>query len=158
MHLVAMHKAVEAFAPRAVVVDPISSLVAAGSAHEVKSMLVRLFDYLKTKQITCMVTALTGYNAIEESSVGISSLIDAWFQLRDIEIAGERTRGLYLVKSRGMGHSNQVREFVMTDRGVVLLDVSRRADGSVAIGAARDARQPPAPGSDPKPRRRRGVK
>ncbi len=136
MHLVAMHKKIEAFQPRAVVIDPISSLVTAGTATEVKSMLVRLFDYLKTKQITCLVTALTHSPGLDESAVGISSLIDSWFQVRDIEIDGERTRGLYLVKSRGMGHSNQVREFVISSRGVDLVPVAIGPAG-VLTGSAR---------------------
>ena len=136
MHLVTMHKAVEELAPRAVIVDPISSLMTSGNPHEVKSMLVRLFDYLKTKQITCLVTSLTASSGLEETDLGISSLIDTWLQVRDIEIAAERTRALYLVKSRGMGHSNQVREFLITSRGIELLPVAIGATG-VLTGSAR---------------------
>jgi circadian clock protein KaiC len=123
-HLVAMHKAIESFAPHAVVVDPISSLASIGSAHEVKTMLVRLFDYLKTKQITGLMTSLSRTAGPAETTVGMSSLIDTWFQLRDIEINGARTRGLYLVKSRGMGHSNQVREFLISKRGINLVPLA----------------------------------
>ncbi|MDQ3367371.1 MAG: circadian clock protein KaiC [Myxococcota bacterium] len=136
MHLVRMHQAVEAFEPRAVVVDPVSSLVAAGHRHEVKSMLVRLFDYLKGKQITTLVTSLTGPDGLEESTLGISSLIDSWFQVRDIEVAGERTRGLSLVKSRGMGHSNQIREFLITSTGIDLVPIALGPAG-VLTGSAR---------------------
>ena len=136
MHLVTMHKAVEEFQPRAVVLDPISSLMSSGNVHEVKSMLVRLFDYLKMKSITCLVTSLAQSNSTEETAIGISSLIDTWFQLRDIEIAGERTRGLYLVKSRGMGHSNQVREFLITNAGINLVPVAIGPSG-VLTGSAR---------------------
>jgi circadian clock protein KaiC len=136
MHLVTMHKAIEEFHPRAVVVDPISSLITAGNSHDVKSMLVRLFDYLKVQQITCVVTSLTSGPTIDGTDVGISSLIDTWIQVRDIEIAAERTRGLYLVKSRGMGHSNQVREFLITSRGIELLPVAVGAAG-VLTGSAR---------------------
>jgi len=136
MHLVTMHKAVEEFRPRAVVVDPISSLITAGNPHEVKSMLVRLFDYLKMKQITCMVTSLTAGAGLDETDIGISSLIDTWIQVRDIEIAAERIRGLYLVKSRGMGHSNQVREFLITSHGIDVLPVTLGAAG-VLTGSAR---------------------
>jgi circadian clock protein KaiC len=136
MHLVAMHKAVERFSPRAVIIDPISSLVAAGNAFEVKSMLVRLFDYLKMKGITCVITSLTPGSTREETEIGISSLIDTWLQLRDIEIVAERTRGLYLVKSRGMGHSNQVREFLITSKGVDLVPVALGPQG-VLTGSAR---------------------
>ncbi len=135
-HLVTIHKLIEEFKPRAVVVDPISSLVNTGNSFEVKSMLVRLFDYLKMKQITCLVTSLTDARGMEETEIGISSLIDTWFQVRDIEIAGERTRGLFLVKSRGMGHSNQVREFVITSRGVDLIPVAIGPNG-VLTGSAR---------------------
>lgn len=136
MHLVTMHNAIEQFQPTAVVVDPISSLITAGNPREVKSMLVRLFDYLKMKQITCLVSSLTGPQDIEETDLGISSLIDTWFQVRDIEISGERTRGLYLVKSRGMGHSNQVREFLITSHGVDLIPVAVGPHGALT-GAAR---------------------
>ena len=136
MHLATIHKQIEAMAPSAVVIDPISSLISAGSQREVKSMLVRLFDYLKMKQITCLVTSLTHGDTVEASAIGISSLIDSWFQVRDIELDGERTRGLYLVKSRGMGHSNQVREFVISGDGVDLVPVAIGPQG-VLTGSAR---------------------
>jgi circadian clock protein KaiC len=137
MHLVSMHRLVETFKPRAVIIDPISSLLSAGNSHEVKSMLVRLFDYLKMNGVTCLVTSLTqSPRGADETDMGISSLIDTWFQLRDIEIAGERTRGLYLIKSRGMGHSNQVREFVITAHGIDLVPVALGPEG-VLTGSAR---------------------
>jgi circadian clock protein KaiC len=88
------------------------------------------------KQITCVVTSLTSAPGFEESSLGVSSLIDTWFQVRDIELAGERTRGLYLVKSRGMGHSNQVREFVITSNGIQLVPIAV-GPGGVLTGSAR---------------------
>jgi circadian clock protein KaiC len=135
-HLVTIHKLVEELEPRAIIIDPISSLITGGNAGEVKSMLVRLFDFLKMKQITCVVTSLTDSHGLEETEIGISSLIDTWFQVRDIEIAGERTRGLYLVKSRGMGHSNQVREFLITSHGVDLIPVAVGPHG-VLTGSAR---------------------
>jgi len=124
MHLLKMQQAIEHFEPRAIVVDPISSLVAAGRSHEVKSMMVRLFDYLKMKQITTVVTSLATALGNEDTTVGISSLIDSWLQVRDAETSGERTRGLHVVKSRGMGHSNQVREFIITSKGIVVLPVA----------------------------------
>ena len=136
MHLVRMHRAIEEFQPRVVVVDPISSLVSSGTPHEVKSMLVRLFDYLKNRETTCLATSLSGSARDEETEIGVSSLIDTWFQLRDIEIAGERTRGLYLVKSRGMGHSNQIREFLITSNGIDLLPVAIGPSG-ILTGSAR---------------------
>ena len=122
--------------------DPISSLIAAGHPDEVKSMLVRHFDYLKMKQITCLVTSLSAALEIDERTLGVSSLIDSWFKVRDIELNGERTRGLYLVKSRGMGHSNQVREFIISDRGIDLVPVAIGPSG-VLTGSAR-RHQPPA--------------
>ncbi len=135
-HLATIHKLVVEHEPRALVIDPISSLVTARNGAEVKAMLVRLFDFLKMRQITCLVTSLTTSKTFEETEVGISSLIDSWFQVRDIEIAGERTRGLYLVKSRGMGHSNQVREFLITSHGVDLIPVAVGPNG-VLTGSAR---------------------
>jgi len=138
MHLIAMHKAVDELAPRIVVVDPISSLLTAGTAHDVKAMLVRLFDHLKLKGISTLLTSLTDNPTTEDSTIGISSLIDTWFQLRDLESGGERNRGLYVVKSRGMAHSNQVREFVISERGVELVDVYS-VPGGVLTGTARVA-------------------
>jgi circadian clock protein KaiC len=138
MHLVAMHKAIAAFKPRSVILDPISSFMSAGTAHQVKAMLVRLFDWLKTQQITCLVTSLTTPQSREETDVGISSLIDTWIEVRELEVAGERNRALYLLKSRGMRHSNQVRELLISDNGVTLADVYYGADG-VLIGSAKAA-------------------
>ncbi len=136
MHLLKMQQAIEHFEPGAIVVDPISSLVAAGRSHEVKSMMVRLFDYLKMKQITTVVTSLATALGDEETAVGISSLIDSWLQVRDAEIGGEHTRGLHVVKSRGMGHSNQVREFVITGNGIEVLPVAVGPQG-VLTGSGR---------------------
>jgi circadian clock protein KaiC len=141
MHLVAMHKAVEAFDPAIVVVDPISNLVAAASETEVKAMLSRLIDYLKLKRITAFCTNLTtSGGSLEQTEVGISSLMDAWILLQNIEASGERNRGLYILKSRGMDHSNQVREFILSDRGVELRDVYIGTAG-VLTGAARVAQE-----------------
>lgn len=125
MHLVAIHKMVREFAPAAVILDPITNLTAMGSPVEVNSMLVRLIDYLKTEGITALFTGLTSasQSSLEATEVGISSLIDTWLVVRDIESNGERNRGLYVIKSRGMAHSNQIREFVITHQGIDLLDV-----------------------------------
>src|SRR5262249_48246082 len=112
---------------------------ATASQREVKSMLVRLFDYLKNKQITCLVTSLMAVQG-EETELEISSLIDTWIQVRDLELAGERTRGLFLIKSRGMGHSNQVREFVISSRGIDLVPVEIGPNG-VLTGSAREYRE-----------------
>jgi circadian clock protein KaiC len=135
-HLVRMHATIERFRPRAVVVDPVSSLVTAGNEHEVKAMLVRLFDYLKLEGITGLFTYLSGPRGPSETDLGVSSLIDTWLELRDLEQGGERNRALYILKSRGMPHSNQVREFLITSKGVSLIDAIV-GPGGVAIGSAR---------------------
>jgi circadian clock protein KaiC len=141
MHLVTMHKAIEAFNPAIVVIDPISNLVAAASEMEVKSMLSRLIDFLKMKQITAFCTDLTTTNSsVERTEVGISSLMDTWLLLKVMEESGERNRGMYILKSRGMEHSNQVREYRLTDNGAQLQDVYV-GSGGVLTGAARVAQE-----------------
>jgi circadian clock protein KaiC len=136
MHLVSMHRLVEEFAPSAVVIDPISNFIISGTVMDVKAMLVRLVDFLKMKGITGLLTCLTGPATLEDSEAGISSLIDTWIQVRTFESAGERTHGLYVLKSRGMAHSNQVREFVITSKGIELVDIELGPDG-VLTGSAR---------------------
>jgi circadian clock protein KaiC len=141
MHLVAMHKKIKKFKPRAVILDPITNLVTIGSVSEVKSMLIRLIDFLQSEKITVLFTALTLNNIVtEKADEGVSSLVDTWLLVRDIESNGERNRGLYIMKSRGMKHSNQVREFVITDKGLDLVDVYLGTDG-VLTGSAREAQQ-----------------
>ena len=137
MHLLRIHKLIEEFNPDVVVIDPVSNLMM-GNVHEVNSMLMRLMDFLKTKQITAMFTSLTegSRKEFEQTEVGISSLIDTWILLRDIELNGERNRCIYVLKSRGMAHSNQVREFVMSSNGIRLLPVYIGA-GTVLTGSAR---------------------
>jgi len=137
MHLLQIHKLVEQHKPTAVVIDPITNLLL-GNRNELHSMLMRLIDFLKTKQITGFFTALTsGRNKeIEESDVGISSLIDTWIFARDVELNGERNRCIYVLKSRGMAHSNQVREFFMSKEGIRLLPVYV-GSGAVLTGSAR---------------------
>ncbi|WP_316792623.1 circadian clock protein KaiC [Pedobacter frigoris] len=140
MHLVAIHKAIRKFKPSVVVLDPITNLITIGSVSEVKTMLVRLIDFLQAEQITVMFTALTLNNIVnEQTDEGVSSLVDAWLLIRDIENNGERNRGLYIMKSRGMKHSNQIREFIITDNGLNLVDVFLTEDG-VLTGSAREAR------------------
>jgi circadian clock protein KaiC len=137
MHLAMMHKAINVFKPRVVILDPLNSFISDGNQAEVKSMLMRLVDFLKTSQITGLFTSLTmSGSTLEKSEVAISSLIDTWLLLRDIEFGGERNRGLYILKSRGMTHSNQIREFLLTDHGLELLDVYIGASG-VLTGSAR---------------------
>src|SRR5438874_4152699 len=138
-HLSAMHRLVEEKKPRVVVVDPISNLIAVGTSLEVKAMLARLIDFMKVRQVTALFTSLTideGYP--EGTDIGISSFMDTWLVLRNIERNGERIRTLDVLKSRGMPHSNQVREFVLTSQGLQLLDVVRD-HGLVLIGSERAA-------------------
>ncbi|MEN6466092.1 MAG: circadian clock protein KaiC [Syntrophaceae bacterium] len=141
-HLVTFHTLITRFKPQVVVIDPISNLTAVGSRIEVKSMLTRLFDYMKQIKITTLSTNLThlGNASLEQTDTEISSLIDTWILLRDIEINGERNRGLYILKSRGMAHSNQIREMVLSDRGIDLLDVYL-GPGGVLTGSARAAQE-----------------
>jgi circadian clock protein KaiC len=141
MHLLTFHKVINTFNPQVFIVDPISNLTAAGSASEVKSILTRLIDYLKMTNITTFLTDLTRYEgSLEHTSEEISSLIDTWLLLRDIELNGERNRGLYILKSRGMAHSNQIQEFLLTDRGIDLIDIYTGA-GEVLTGSARAAQE-----------------
>ncbi len=141
MHLTSMHKAINTFKPQVVIVDPLNSFIIGGNETEVKAMLMRLVDFLKMNQITGFFTSLTsGGSALEQTDIAISSLIDTWLLLRDIEIGGERNRGLYILKSRGMAHSNQIREFLLTDRGVELRDVYIGPSG-VLTGSARLAQE-----------------
>jgi circadian clock protein KaiC len=136
-----MLKTVNQFTPSVVILDPINTFVAAGNEAEVKVMLMRLVDFLKSKGITALFTSLTtGGGVLEHTDVAISSLIDTWLLLRDIEIGGERNRGLYILKSRGMAHSNQIREFLLTDHGVELADVYV-GPGGVLTGSARQAQE-----------------
>lgn len=141
MHLVTMYKMIEDFKPSMVVVDPISNLVMVGSISETKSMLTRLIDQIKSKQITAFFTSLTTMgDKMEATEVGVSSLMDTWILMRDIESAGERNHGLYILKSRGMEHSNQIREFLFTKKGIQLRDVYVGPAG-VLTGSARLAQE-----------------
>ncbi|MCF8145285.1 MAG: circadian clock protein KaiC [Deltaproteobacteria bacterium] len=137
MHLVTFHKAIEAFKPRIFIVDPISNLINVGTASEVKSILTRLIDYLKMQKISTLLTDLTHFgSSVERTSEEISSLIDTWLLLRDIELHGERNRGLYILKSRGMPHSNQIQEFLLSNQGINLVDIYT-GSGEVLTGSAR---------------------
>jgi circadian clock protein KaiC len=140
-HLLTMHKVISEFKPAVVAVDPVTNLISLGSPLDVKAMLTRLMDFLKMNQITTMFTNLTsGGGSLEQTDVGISSLVDTWLLLRDMEVGGERNRGLHILKSRGMAHSNQIREFLLTDRGIDLLDVYVGPSG-VLTGSARLSRE-----------------
>ncbi len=136
-HLTTSIKLINDFKPSIVILDPINAFVLGENQTEVKTMLLRLVDFLKMKGITAFFTSLTSAgDTMENTDVYISSLIDTWLLLRDIEIGGERNRGLYVLKSRGMAHSNQIREFKLTDQGIDLLDVYIGAEG-VLTGSAR---------------------
>jgi len=140
-HLAVVHKLVNEFEPRAVVLDPINNLASAGTLSELKAMLMRLVDYMKASQVTALFTSLTqDQDNLEQTDVGISSLMDTWLLLRNLESSGERNRGLYVLKSRGMPHSNQIREFTLTDHGVELRDVYLGSAG-VLTGSARAAQE-----------------
>jgi circadian clock protein KaiC len=124
-----------------VVIDPVTGLLNIGTPNEVKSTLMRLIDFLKNMQITALLTALTANpEHPEQTEVAISSLIDTWLILRDIESVGERNRGLMIMKSRGMAHSNQIREFLLTEHGIELQDVYLGPAG-VLTGSARLAQE-----------------
>jgi circadian clock protein KaiC len=121
MHLLTMFKRIQQFKPPTVIIDPITNLVQVGSETEVKSVLTRLIDFLKTNGITAMFTSLTsGRGEIEQTSVGISSLMDTWIMLRSQDTGGMRDHGIYFVKSRGMSHSTGIRQFRFTAEGIVL--------------------------------------
>jgi circadian clock protein KaiC len=137
IHLAMIHKTIAQFNPSVVVVDPITNFLAVGDQIDTKAMLTRLIDFLKTKEITGMFSSLTSAQSeIEDSEVGVSSLMDAWLLVRTIESNGERNRGLYILKARGIAHSNQVREFLLTEHGIELIDAYIGADG-VLMGSAR---------------------
>ncbi|MDV2482639.1 circadian clock protein KaiC [Methanoculleus sp. Wushi-C6] len=136
-HLAAMLREVQVFRPDAVVVDPISNLISVSTEVDSKAMLIRFVDYLKINQITGIFTDLTTQGGhLEQTNIGISSLMDTWILLKFIESGGERNRGLYVLKSRGMAHSNQIREVIITDQGIDLADVYL-GPGGVLTGSAR---------------------
>jgi circadian clock protein KaiC len=143
LHLLMLRKLIKEYGPTTVIMDPISNLINVGSIQEVRSMLVRLIDMLKIKNITAVLTSLSKQgddirpDLAEES---ISSLMDTWITVRDMEGAGERNRGIYIIKARGMAHSNQVREFVITGKGIQLMDIEYGPNG-ILTGAARRTHQ-----------------
>ncbi len=141
MHLAVTHKYVNEFKPDVVILDPINTFAIGDREFEVKTLLMRIVDFLKVNQITALFTSLTSAECRTESSdVGISSMIDTWLLLRDIELNGERNRGMYVLKSRGIANSNQIREFVLTNHGVEFRDVYIGANG-VLTGSARIAQE-----------------
>ena len=141
MHLAVTHKTVKAFKPDIVIFDPINTFTVSDNESEVKTMLMRIVDFLKANQITALYNSLTtNENTHESSGVGLSSLIDTHIMLRNIELSGERNRGMYVLKSRGMANSNQIREFILTDHGVELRE-AYIGDRGVLTGSARIAQE-----------------
>jgi circadian clock protein KaiC len=139
MHLATMFKEIASFQPHVVIVDPITSLLAAGTNYETTGMVTRLIDYLKGEQVTSLFTSLThGGHALQQSEIAMSSLMDSWLLLQDVEGNGERNRVLYVLKARGMSHSNQIREFLISDHGIDVVDAYIGASG-VLTGSARAA-------------------
>ena len=139
MHLATMFKEIAGFKPHVVVIDPITSLMDAGTASECRGMVTRLVDYLKAGQVTTLFTSLTqGGHALQQSEAAMSSLMDSWLLLQDLEGNGERNRVLYVLKARGMAHSNQVREFLISNQGIDLVDAYIGPNG-VLTGSARAA-------------------
>jgi circadian clock protein KaiC len=137
MHLATIFRAVTQFEPQVVIVDPLSNLSSIGSFNEVMATLLRMIDFLKARQITAMFTSLVSNGDAEnDTQLGVSSLMDTWLSLRNLESNGERNRGLYVLKSRGMHHSNQIREFLLTDHGVQLVNVYL-GEGGILTGSAR---------------------
>jgi circadian clock protein KaiC len=141
MHLATTIDAIARFKPQVVIIDPITDFVSLGTSHEVRSMMTRLVDYLKSRGITAMMTSLTTPTELTgEQHVGISSLIDTWIVVQQVEVAGERNRGISVLKSRGMAHSNKVREFTMGPSGLKLIPAYRGGEGFLS-GSAREAAQ-----------------
>jgi len=139
MHLATMFREIAEFKPHVVIIDPITSLMDSGTDSEGKGMVTRLIDFLKAGQITSLFTSLTqGGHALQQSETAMSSLMDAWVLLQDFEGNGERNRVLYVLKARGMAHSNQIREFLISDRGIDVVDAYIGASG-VLTGSARAA-------------------
>jgi circadian clock protein KaiC len=141
MHLVRMHKLISQFQPSVVIVDPVSNLQTAGTKEDTTNLLVRLVDFLREKGILGFLVSLTaGTKPLEATDEGISSMVDTWLLLRDLESNGERNKVLYVLKSRGMDHSKQLREFHITSKGVKLVDAYFRPVG-VLTGSARLAQE-----------------
>jgi circadian clock protein KaiC len=139
MHLATMFKEIAAFKPHVVIIDPITSLMDSGTDSECKGMVTRLIDYLKAGQVTSLFTSLTfGGHSLQQNESAMSSLMDAWILLQDFEGNGERNRVLYVLKARGMAHSNQIREFLISDRGIDVVDAYIGPSG-VLTGSARAA-------------------
>jgi circadian clock protein KaiC len=138
MHLARIYREIEEFLPAAAVLDPISAL--RGESGDVHSMLLRIIDLLKSRGITAFLTDLLSVEGMDKADAGMSSLMDTWLSLVQLESNGERNRGVYVLKSRGMNHSNQIREYQLTSQGVKLVD-AYLGSGGVLAGSARIAQE-----------------
>jgi circadian clock protein KaiC len=141
MHLLDILRHFDKFQPKVVIFDPISNLINVGATDDVKSMLTRLIDYMKTREVTTFCTSLLDTEDEGTTAQGVSSLMDTWLRLRMFETDGERNRGISVIKSRGMKHSNQIREFLLTDQGVKILDVYLGTRAGLLMGSARAAQE-----------------
>lgn len=140
-HLASMHRIIDEFQPDIVIFDPISNLINVGTVTDVRSMLTRLVDYLKTKGVTTLCTSLLDYENDPVGGQGVSSLMDTWIRLSSFETSSERNRGISIIKSRGMAHSNQIREFLLTGQGIEVMDVYLGREGGLLMGTARAAQE-----------------
>ncbi|MDL2362997.1 MAG: circadian clock protein KaiC [Patescibacteria group bacterium] len=139
MHLASLYKVIQKFKPEVVVIDPITTLASSSNVRDAQNMLSRMMDMLKAENITAMMTSLTqGHENLEQTENSVSSFADTWLLLRDFEVNGERNRLMYVLKSRGTHHSNQVREFIISDNGINLVDVYLGPEGMLT-GSARVA-------------------
>jgi circadian clock protein KaiC len=131
MHLVTMYDLIREFKPSVVVLDPMTDFASVGTQAEVKSTVTRIIDFLKSNQVTGLFVSVTSDKYwTDDSVVSVSSLIDAWISLRNIENNGERHRGLFILKSRGMSHSNQIRSFLLTDEGIKIAEMDLAGRGN----------------------------
>lgn len=132
LHFISIKKMIKDIKPAVVILDPITNLMTEGPNSDIRSMLTRFVDYLKTQQITVLFTAAITVGSIEQnpSDEGISSMVDTWMMVQDIEVDDELTRSLCVMKSRGMAHSNVVKKFIITSRGISLSPIIKNQPGS----------------------------
>jgi circadian clock protein KaiC len=143
LHLLTLRKLINQLAPSAIIIDPISNLINVGNENEVRSMMVRLIDMLKLSNITALFTSLSKSTDVFKADMteeSVASLVDTWITVRDMEGGGERNRGIYIIKSRGMGHSNQVREFIISSTGIQLMNIELGPNG-ILTGTARKSNE-----------------
>ena len=142
LHFIAIKKIIADYKPSVIILDPITNLMTEGPNSDIRGMLTRFVDYLKTKQITVLFTAAITVGSIERnpSDEGISSMVDTWIMVQDIEVEEKRTRSLCVMKSRGMQHSHLVREFKISGKGITITDIIRK-DKSESSGSKRTIKE-----------------